>query len=126
MRILVVDDDRMASEMIAAVLESLGHSVVVVENALDACERLDADADFTLVVSDMHMPLVSGVEFLEALRAGGNEIPFILLTGDDPETLTSRIAGVDACLAKDFSLDESLPKAIDAILAGHTRMRTRP
>lgn len=126
MRILVVDDDPMASEMIAAVLESLGHAVVVVENALDGCALLDAETDFALVVSDMHMPLVSGVEFLEVLRAGGNEIPFILLTGDDPETLVSRIAGVDACLAKDFSLDESLPRVIDGVFAEHARMRTRP
>lgn len=125
MRILVVDDDPMASEMIAAVLESLGHAVVAVENALDACARLDTETDFALVVSDMHMPLVSGIEFLEVLRAGGNEIPFILLTGDDPATLASRIAGVDACLAKDFSLDESLPRAIDGVFAVDARMRTR-
>lgn len=123
MRILVVDDDLMACEMVTAILESVGHAVVVADNAVEACARLDAETDFELVVSDMNMPLVSGIELLEVLRAGGNRIPFILLTGDEPARLGEH--GVDACLAKDAGLDESLPRAVDRIFAIHTRPSER-
>lgn len=117
MRILVVDDDPMASEMIAAVMEGLGHEVILADNAIDGVERLADGEDFALVVSDMHMPLVSGIEFCETLRAGGNAIPFILLTGDVPESPWRYAGGVDACVEKDFDLDETLPRAIAAVLA---------
>nr|MBL8455883.1 response regulator transcription factor [Zoogloeaceae bacterium] len=121
MRILVVDDDPMAGEMIAAVLEAAGHAVVLAENAIAGSERLDADGGFALVVSDLNMPLVSGIEFCEALRADGNAIPFILLTGDEPETLARGDAGVDACLVKDATLDARLPGVVDALVADRAR-----
>ena len=43
MRILVVDDDPMAGELTGAILEGLGHEVVLAEDGVDALEKLDAD-----------------------------------------------------------------------------------
>ena len=57
MKILVVDDDAMAAEMVAAVLQELGHSVVLAEHAMQAVECLQAEPEIALIVSDMHMPL---------------------------------------------------------------------
>jgi CheY-like chemotaxis protein len=117
MNILVVDDDPLAAAMVAMVLEGLGHSVLQAENAIDAAEQLNAHSDIALVVSDMNMPMVSGIDLFRELRAQGNLMPFILLTGDAPEGLLAQEPRLDACLTKDFSLDEALPQVIAQVLA---------
>lgn len=117
MNILVVDDDPLAAAMVAAVLEALGHSVLQAENAIEAAEQLNAHSDIALVVSDMNMPMVSGIDLFRELRAQGNLLPFILLTGDAPEGLLAQEPRLDACLTKDFSLDEALPQVIAQVLA---------
>ena len=119
MNILVVDDDPLAAAMVAAVLEALGHTVLQAENAIDAAEQLNAHSNIALVVSDMNMPMVSGIDLFRELRAQGNLMPFILLTGDAPEGLLAQEPRLDACLTKDFSLDEALPQVIAQVLAQH-------
>ena len=119
MNILVVDDDPLAAAMVAAVLEGLGHSVLQAENAIEAAEQLNAHSNIALVVSDMNMPMVSGIDLFRELRAQGNLMPFILLTGDAPEGLLAQEPRLDACLTKDFSLDEALPQVIAQVLAQH-------
>ncbi|WP_042422120.1 response regulator [Comamonas granuli] len=119
MKILVVDDDALAGEMTAAVLESLGHEAVLADNGIDAAERLQADSAIALIVSDMNMPLLSGIELFRELRAQGSTLPFILLTGDEPEGLLAQEPRLDACLAKDFTLEERLPALLADVLARH-------
>ncbi len=117
MRILVVDDDVFAAEMTAAVLEDAGYETVIVENGVAAVERLAADVDFSVVVSDMNMPLVSGLELFETLRAEECNLPFILLSGDDPVKLRQLEPRLDACLAKDADLESTLPAAVANVVA---------
>ena len=117
MQILVVDDDPLAGEMIAAVLEDQGHQVFQAENAVVALELLNAQPGVGLVVSDMNMPLVSGVELYRELQTQGRKLPFILLTGDDPEAARAQEPAIDACLMKDFSMEETLPAAITKVMA---------
>lgn len=117
MRILVVDDDAMAGEMTGAVLEDAGHEVVLVENGIDATEALSEQGPFDLVVSDMNMPLVSGIDLFRNLRDQGESIPFILLTGDEPGPLLAEEPRLDGCLTKDFTLETSLINAISAAMA---------
>lgn len=117
MRILLVDDDAMAGEMIAAVLEMAGHAVVVAGDAVEAGDRLDEDTGFEMIVSDMNMPMINGVEFFRALRDGGCTLPFVLLTGDDPGGLLAQEPRLDACLTKDAGIAETLPLALATVLA---------
>lgn len=117
MKILVVDDDAMAGEMTGAVLEDAGHVVVMAENGIEAMEKLNENPDVDLVVSDMNMPMVSGIDLFRDLRDQGVETPFILLTGDDPGPLQAQEPRLDACLIKDFTLDTSLIAAIGAVMA---------
>lgn len=118
MQILVVDDDQLAGEMITAVLEDLGHQVFQAENALHAIELLNQHTSVELIVSDLNMPLMSGIELFQELKEQGLHLPFILLSGDDPEVLRIKEPGLDAYVMKDFSMDESLPAAIKAVMAG--------
>ena len=117
MKILVVDDDAMAGEMTGAVLEGLGHEVILAEDGMDAVSQLNVSADFDLIISDMNMPLVSGIALFRELREQGNNLPFILLTGDEPAPLLAQEPRLDACLLKDFSLEETLPEVMAEVLS---------
>lgn len=117
MLILVVDDDPLASEMITAVLEDQGHQVLEAENALVALELIGEHAAIELVVSDMNMPFVSGVELYRELKSQDRNLPFILLTGDDPDTAWAEEPSIGACIMKDFSMEETLPAAIVKVMA---------
>ncbi len=117
MRILVVDDDSLAGEMIGAVLEEMGHEAILAENGVDAADKLDSEVGIKMIVSDMNMPMLSGIDLFRELREQGNMLPFILLTGDAPDALLASEPRIDACLLKDFRLDETLPQLIKDVLA---------
>ncbi len=116
MHILVVDDDPLAGEMTAALLESQGHEPLLANDAMEAVEHLDAHSDIKLIVSDMHMPLVSGLALLAMLREQDNHLPFILLTGDTPDAAIRQTPGLDACLCKDAELACNLEAAVKQAL----------
>ncbi|WP_205340303.1 response regulator [Denitrificimonas caeni] len=117
MQILVVDDDLLAGEMTTAVLEDLGYKVFQAENAVEAMEVLNQQPDIELIVSDLNMPMISGIEFYRELKEQGSKLPFILLTGDEPEKILAEEPGLDACVMKDFSMQESLPAAIRTVMS---------
>lgn len=118
MHILVVDDDPLAGEMTAALLESQGHDTLLVNDAMEAVEQLDTHSDIKLIVSDMHMPLISGTALLAMLREQDNHLPFILLTGDTPDEALRQTPGLDACLRKDAELACTLKAAVQQALNG--------
>lgn len=107
----------MAGEMTAAVLEDAGHEVVLSEDGIDAAEKLNTDCAIEMVISDMNMPMISGIDLFRELRAQDWAKPFILLTGDEPEGLLQQEPRLDGCLLKDFSLDETLPQMMAEVLA---------
>ncbi|HQR95276.1 MAG: response regulator [Gammaproteobacteria bacterium] len=119
MQILVVDDDPFAGEMIKLTLEALDYDVLLVEHALAAIEQLQAEQPIELIISDMNMPMISGIELFQTLRGQGIVTPFILLTGDDPEPLQQQEPALNACMLKDFSLDETLPEVIEQVMRAH-------
>ena len=116
MRILIVDDDPFAGAMAEAILDAEGHDCLLVESGVEALETLDEDGNgFDLVISDMHMPLLSGLDLFREMRDRGMATPFVLLTGDDPEPLRAQVPGLAACLTKDASLEATLPAAVAGI-----------
>ena len=110
MHILVVDDDPMAAELTAAILEETGYSVITAEHGVEALECLDGNQSIEAVVSDMNMPLISGLELFRAIRDRGLCLPFILLTGDDPTPLLLEERSLTACMTKDHHLETRLPQ----------------
>jgi CheY-like chemotaxis protein len=102
--ILVVDDDEVLAELLAAILSSVGHEVIIAANGADAVQRARADSP-CLVICDMSMPGLSGADVLLALRedpalAG---LPFVLMSGA-PQTLSG--PQPNAFLQKPFVLAE--------------------
>ncbi len=87
MKILVVDDCPTTRKLISLYLKSKGFLVVTAENGLDAIEKLGA-GDINLILSDINMPYMDGIEFLKTVRSDPNSshIPiFMVTTESDPE-----------------------------------------
>jgi DNA-binding response OmpR family regulator len=81
-RLLVADDDPGVRQYLVTVLQRDGHDITTAEDG-DEAFRILRDADFDLVVIDVHMPKLTGLEVLERLREAGREVRAIVLTGDD-------------------------------------------
>ena len=89
--ILVVDDDPMVAATTAAMLEDLGHSVLVVSSGPLALNVVRSDAHIDLIVTDYAMPGMTGAELAKDIRQARPDLPIILATGyadlpnaDDP------------------------------------------
>jgi two-component system, NtrC family, response regulator AtoC len=78
--ILYVDDEPAIGLVLQDTLERLGHSAIGATNVPEALAAL-ARGPIDLIISDFRMPGLSGLEFLEMLRADGRDIPLIMLTG---------------------------------------------
>jgi len=78
-KILVVDDERSIRELLEIVLKKEGFSVTVAQNAREGLDR-SKTTEFDLVVSDINMPDMSGIDLLRELRTSNFSGHFILLT----------------------------------------------
>lgn len=107
--ILVVDDSKVMRDMIVACLRAVpGTSFVHASSGLEAIERLSL-APFDLMVLDLNMPDVGGVEVLDFVRSQDKlrALPVLIVTtrGDDESRERVLAAGASAFLAKPFTPD---------------------
>lgn len=106
-RILVADDDAAVARGIGRVLTAAGYDVTIVVDGAAAVEALTHDS-FSVILSDIHMPGMSGVELLSVVRAYDLDVPVVLMTGD-PKVETAMKAvelGALNYLLKPMSPDE--------------------
>ncbi len=81
-RILFVDDEPTITRMAKRMLDSLGYSVVSLTSSLEALEFFRTRQDeFDLVITDMTMPRMTGIELVQEIRKMGSKIPLVLCTG---------------------------------------------
>ena len=111
-RLLVVDDSKLMRDMVAACLRPLGSvSLEFAGTGLEAIERL-ALASFDMMVLDLNMPDVGGVEVVEFVRSQDRlrELPILIVTtrGDDDSRAQVLGAGASSFLAKPFAPAEIL------------------
>lgn len=91
--VLVVDDDEAVRTMVSRVLARAAFRVDVAANATDALELLGRGKRYDVIVSDLKMPGIHGVDFLRLVRKIDLDVPVIVLTGHP--TLESAIAVVE-------------------------------
>ena len=117
-RILVVDDDKIFRTLLKHYLEKHGYQV---EDAVSGEEGLEAFATYQpdLIVSDVSMPGMDGLEFCQQLRAqpSGQLVPFIFLSAknDLEDRIRGHSIGADDYITKPFEIEELLMK-IQALL----------
>jgi len=79
-RILVVDDQESMRDMLADLLEMMGFESRTVESGAQALEQLGA-ADIDLVITDLNMPEMDGLELMKRIKARDPALPVIVITG---------------------------------------------
>ena len=115
--ILVVDDDEFTAELTGLILESSGYNPVIAVGGMDALDKIANDPTIRVVVSDMNMPFIDGVQLFAELRQQGFSQPFVLLTGEEAAPLREAHPDLDAVLTKDEQLQDALPEVIEALLS---------
>lgn len=113
-RILIVDDEEDLCEILRFNLEAEGF---LVETAHSAEEALALDTRYDLMLLDIMMERMSGIEMVEHMRAEGDNTPVIFLTalGDHDAQLRGFSVGADDYIAKPFSFDTVLAR-VKAVL----------
>lgn len=114
MRILVADDQSANLMVMRRLLEKAGHRPQIVDDGNDVLNALEGQR-FDAVITDLHMPGVSGIEIMKQTRfmeAGRKRTPFIVLTADatTEAQLESERAGAFAFLTKPLMIDRLLEK----------------
>jgi len=108
-RVLVIDDEEIIHAAVNRILSRAGFTSEAVLTAREALERLE-DEPFDLVITDLMMPGMNGIELLEALQQKGIEVPVLMITGY-PTIRTAmeamRLGAMDY-LAKPFTRKELL------------------
>ncbi|BDU77135.1 response regulator [Mesoterricola sediminis] len=92
MNILLVDDDELILASVPSLLEVLGHAVETADRGAKALARLEAGPDPDVVILDVTMPDMGGVETLARLRALKPGLPVLLATGNVDATVEEAIA----------------------------------
>jgi len=110
-RVLVVDDDRAVRESLRRSLAFNGYDVHLASDGAEALAGIGAIAP-DVVVMDVMMPKLDGLEATRALRAAGNDVPVIVLTARDAvgDRVEGLDAGADDYLTKPFALEELLAR----------------
>ncbi len=116
--ISIIDDDPSVREATQSLVRSLGYSVQAFSSAEEYLHS-DRVRDSSCVITDLHMPGMSGADLQEHLIAEGHEIPVIFVTAYFEERVRARVmdAGAFGFLRKPFS-DESLIECLDKALHG--------
>ena len=127
-RVLLVDDNRVTLALMSSSLEELGCKVLSAKNGHEALEILHSEKSIDIVVTDLGMPVMDGLELLRLLRESEKlmDLPVILLSGDADEATMKKATEHKHCryLVKPV-LPDFLFEQIVAMLS-HAEMAPQP
>jgi two-component system, OmpR family, response regulator len=108
MRILIAEDDQVLADALLRSLRTSGAAVDHVATGSQADAALMTNSEFDLLILDLGLPVMHGLEILKRLRARGSQLPVLVLTAADSveERVKGLDYGADDYMAKPFSLQE--------------------
>jgi two-component system, chemotaxis family, chemotaxis protein CheY len=110
-KVLIVDDSSIVRMQVGRLLTDEGFIVVEAIDGVDATEKLAASPDAKLIICDITMPRMSGLEFLSTIRQNGSPpVPIVMLTTEGrPEMIQkAKALGAKGWLVKPFKPDHLL------------------
>ena len=113
MRLIIVEDEKVFAQNLKKLLEIKGFAVDWLESADKAYNRiLLYQNDYDLIILDLNMVGMNGMELTQKLRAEGVKVPIVILTGDgDTKTKVALLnSGADDYIVKPFSSDELIAR----------------
>lgn len=117
LHVLIADDDPGIVSSLAEALETRGATVVRAQNGGDLIEALGYDGPFDLVVTDVSMPWMTGLQAIQSARSAGVRTSVIVMTALDDAAIPARVRALGECAAflhKPFGIEE-LDAAIDKV-----------
>lgn len=119
MRVLVVEDDARMASLLERGLSEEGYQVVVARDGLEGLSMARA-AGFDLILLDVMLPGIDGMEVVRRLRAAGRRTPVLMLTARDScaDIVAGLDLGADDYLTKPFAFDELLARVRAAARRG--------
>jgi len=106
-RILLIEDEKSIREIVKLNLEMENYEVTTAQDGMEALKKI-SDAYYDLIVLDIMLPKINGIEVLEKIRLTNNDTPVIIISAKD--TSTDRIkglkSGADDYLVKPFEFEE--------------------
>ena len=117
-RVLLVEDDPVAGQAIAGLIETFGFDVTLTSHALAALSEIESGGAFDAMVFDFDLPGMDGCELAKLLRRRGVTTPIVALTASahGDEESRAHAAGMDAFLRKP-ALPDDLREALEAARA---------
>jgi PAS domain S-box-containing protein len=114
LRVLLVEDHPVNQKLATSLLEKWGHEVFLATNGQEAVDRVASDR-FDLILMDVQMPVMGGIEATQRIRLSGNTTPIIAMTANamEGDREFCLAAGMDDYIAKPVKAD-----ALHALLAG--------
>ncbi len=119
MKVLIVDDEEMAIKLVEHQLKIDGFEIVTTTDGREAMDLIKSEEP-DLVISDIMMPFMSGLELLELIKSEKKKIPVILVSAlDDVEVIQTAIGmGADDFVIKPVNTDE-LSLRVKRVLANN-------
>jgi two-component system chemotaxis response regulator CheY len=118
-KVMVLDDSETVRKQVGAALEGAGYAAIEAKDGLDGLAQLEADPQIAMVVLDVNMPRMGGLEMLDRMRKHETlaATPVLVLTTEaDPSLIDrARSAGAKGWLVKPVKPD-LLVKAVDRFL----------
>ncbi len=109
MKVLVVDDSRATRSFMRRMLAEVGWEVVEAGDGQEALRRIDDSGPFAVAIVDWNMPVMNGLEFVEAVRSTPslNKLKLMMMTSEAEIGRMTRAleAGADDYMMKPFSKD---------------------
>jgi DNA-binding NtrC family response regulator len=126
-RILMIDDDPHYLRILQRILAEEKFQATTCSNPCEALESLRSD-NFDLIICDLRMPDCDGLNLLQAIRNGGNDIPVIILTayGEVESYLEAMNAGATEYLNKPMKSEELLAVVRRCLNRSNIRHADRP
>lgn len=117
-RVLVVDDDGLSRAMLREILSALGLEVLTAEHGRAALHLLAEHADIQLMITDLNMPVMGGLELIVKARAVPYRFPIVVLSDnqDIKTAIEAMRKGADDYLLKDEHIEDTLPIAVQRAL----------
>ena len=117
--ILFIDDDRSVREMVAPTLTEHGYRVVTAANGAEALAMFrEHEAEVSLVLTDVAMPVIDGLEMMRRVHSGSPGLPVVLMSGTFEVTENPLPPGAAGFLSKPFRLEQLLAVISDALKTG--------
>jgi two-component system chemotaxis response regulator CheY len=108
-KVLVVDDSASVRQQVGLALKQVGYEVIDGVDGVDGVEKVRKDASIGMVICDINMPRLNGLDMLEQVKSDAKfaKLPIVMLTSEDSPALVERAkkAGAKGWIIKPFRAD---------------------